>query len=153
MPASGFYEWLPTEQLGRSGKPLKQPFYLHRKNDQPLALAGIYEFWRDDSKPDDAEDAWVISYSIITTTATDDVGRVHDRMPMAVDEDNWPAWLDPGTAADKAKALMGSPTHRHPGHLRHHHGRQRRQEQRSRTARSATGRLRAESGSRKVVER
>lgn len=109
VPASGFYEWLPTEQLGRSGKPLKQPFYLHHKDDQPLTLAAIYEFWRDDSKPDDAEDAWLISYSIITTTATDDVGRVHDRMPMAVAKDNWQKWLDPRTSAGEAKELMDPP--------------------------------------------
>jgi putative SOS response-associated peptidase YedK len=109
VPASGFYEWLPTEELGRSGKPLKQPFYLHRKDDQPLALAGIYGFWLDESKPDDARDAWVVSYSIITTTATDDVGRVHDRMPMAVTEGNWQEWLDPRTGAGQAKELMAPP--------------------------------------------
>lgn len=74
-----------------------------------MALAGIYEFWRDHDKPDDADDAWVISYAIITTTATDDVGRVHDRMPMAVTEENWDAWLDPRTDAQTATDLMAPP--------------------------------------------
>lgn len=41
--------------------------------------------------------------------ATDDVGRVHDRMPMAVAKDNWQKWLDPRTSADDAKELMTPP--------------------------------------------
>jgi putative SOS response-associated peptidase YedK len=39
VPISGFYEWFPTQQLGRSGMPLKQPYYLHPKDDAVLALA------------------------------------------------------------------------------------------------------------------
>src|SRR6476620_5889120 len=29
LPADGYYEWYPTEQKGKNGKPLKQPFYIH----------------------------------------------------------------------------------------------------------------------------
>jgi hypothetical protein len=29
VPVDGFYEWFPTRQIGPSGKPLKQPFYIH----------------------------------------------------------------------------------------------------------------------------
>jgi hypothetical protein len=47
VPVDGFYEWFPTEQIGETGKPLKQPFYIHPANpDDVLTLAGIYEFWR-----------------------------------------------------------------------------------------------------------
>ena len=34
---------------------------------------------------------------MITTEATDDLGRIHDRMPMFVEADQVDAWLDPAT--------------------------------------------------------
>ncbi|NDL60047.1 SOS response-associated peptidase [Phytoactinopolyspora mesophila] len=94
IPVSGFYEWFPTQDLTTAGKPVKQPFYLRPKAGQALALAGIYEFWRDREKPDDP-DAWLTTFTIITTNATDDIGHIHDRMPMTVHRDNWQNWLDP----------------------------------------------------------
>ncbi|MGY4771219.1 SOS response-associated peptidase [Kribbella sp. CWNU-51] len=106
IPVDGFYEWFPTQQLGKSGKPLKQPFYIHPANpDDVLALAGLYEFWRDPDKADDDPNKWLTSFTIITTTATDDVGRIHDRMPMAVTPDNWEQWLDPGL--DDVETIQG----------------------------------------------
>jgi putative SOS response-associated peptidase YedK len=103
---------VPTQQIGKSGKPLKQPFFIHHAQPgELLTLAGLYEFWRDDSKPDGDPDAWLTSFTIITTTATDDVGRIHDRMPMAVTRQNWDAWLDPrNNDPDAIHALMAPPT-------------------------------------------
>jgi putative SOS response-associated peptidase YedK len=76
---------------------------------ESLALAGLYEFWRDKSKPDEDPDAWVPTYTI-TTTATDDFGRIHDRMPMAVTRDHWTDWLDPRNHdADQVWALRAPP--------------------------------------------
>lgn len=40
VPISGFYEWFPTQQLGRAGKPIKQPFYLHPAGHGPAAAVG-----------------------------------------------------------------------------------------------------------------
>ncbi|HET7328469.1 MAG TPA: SOS response-associated peptidase [Nocardioidaceae bacterium] len=110
VPSSGFYEWFQTEQVGRSGKPLKQPFYLHPKNDDVLALAGLYEFWRDDQKPSGDPGAWLTTFTIITTRATDDVGHVHDRMPMTVARGDWEEWLDPRISdVDHLRTLMAPP--------------------------------------------
>jgi len=116
VPVSGFYEWFETQQIGRSGKPLKQPFYLHPTDaDQVLPLAGLYEFWRDKDKQSDDPDAWLITFTIITTNATDEVGHIHDRMPMTVRPENWEAWLDPRlTKADDIRGLMAPPP---PGSL------------------------------------
>nr|WP_241999328.1 MULTISPECIES: SOS response-associated peptidase [Kribbella] len=111
IPVDAFYEWLETEQISESsGKPLKQPFALRPAGGESLALAGLYEFWRDKSKPDDDPDAWVPTYTIITTTATDEVGRIHDRMPMAIAKAHWDDWLDPrNQATDDLLALMAPP--------------------------------------------
>ena len=97
IPADGFYEWRGTEK----GK--KQPFYIH-PNDGTLAMAGLYEIWRNRDVPEDADDAFVWSATILTTDATDDVGQIHDRMPLLVGVDDWATWLDP-TLTDAAEVM------------------------------------------------
>jgi putative SOS response-associated peptidase YedK len=107
VPVDAFYEWFETQELGKSGKPLKQPFAIRPSDGEVLALAGLYEFWHDTEKPAD----WLVTFAIITTTATDDVGRIHDRMPMAVPRERWGQWLDPRVEdADEVRALMAPPT-------------------------------------------
>lgn len=110
VPADGYYEWyLPTEPdapKGRGGKPLKQPFYIHPADGSSLPMAGLYEWWRDRARGDDDPEAWRLTCTIITTDATDDLGRIHDRMPMTVARDHWSAWLDPAVGADEARSLF-----------------------------------------------
>ena len=84
MPADGYYEWKD-----------KNPFYFLRTDGGNLAFAGIYELWRDASFPEDHEQAWLWTAAIITTPATDDVGQIHDRMPMVITRDHWADWLNP----------------------------------------------------------
>jgi putative SOS response-associated peptidase YedK len=88
IPADGYYEWQT------SGK-IKQPYYIYRTDGGILAFAGIYELWRNGALPEDHEDAWYWSASIITTQATDDIGRIHDRTPMVIAPKDWTDWLDP----------------------------------------------------------
>jgi len=92
LPADGFYEWLRVDV---QGKPRKQPYYIHRADGGVLAFAGLYELWRDKSAPDDHPQAWLWTAVIITTQAEDEVGRLHDRMPMVIDPARWDDWLDP----------------------------------------------------------
>jgi putative SOS response-associated peptidase YedK len=96
IPADGYYEWV-TE-----GK-AKKPFYIHRADGGILAFAGIYELWRNSQVPEDHEDAWYWSASIITTQATDEIGRIHDRTPMVIAPESWADWLDP---ANHEKELL-----------------------------------------------
>ena len=92
LPADGFYEWL---QVQDQGKARKQPYYIHRADDGVLAFAGLYELWRDKSVPDDHPRAWLWTTVIITTRAEDEVGHIHERMPMIIDSARWDDWLDP----------------------------------------------------------
>ncbi len=94
LPADGFYEWLKVED---NGKTRKQPYYIHRTDGGVLAFAGLYELWRDKSVPDDHPQAWLWTTVIITTSAEDEVGRIHDRMPMVIDPARWGDWLDPAS--------------------------------------------------------
>jgi putative SOS response-associated peptidase YedK len=92
LPADGYYEWWAG--TGPNGKQLKQPFFIRPRDGSILAMAGLYEFWRDPAS--EGEEAWVFSVTILTTTAEDSLGHVHDRMPLMVERDQWQAWLDPG---------------------------------------------------------
>ena len=92
LPADGYYEW---QTVSEQGKQRKQPYYIYRKDGGALAFAGVYELWRDETLPADHERAWLWTAAIITTQATDDVGQIHDRMPMVVTHDHWADWLNP----------------------------------------------------------
>jgi putative SOS response-associated peptidase YedK len=92
LPADGYYEWIPVSEGGRKRK---QPYYIHPADGGVLAFAGLYELWRDKAYPDDHPSAWLWSAVIITTRAEDEVGHIHDRMPMVIDRDLWTEWLDP----------------------------------------------------------
>ena len=103
LPADGYFEWYTAENAG--AKPRKQPFFIRPKDGGIMAMAGLYELWRDPGGDDGAE--WVWSCTVITTAASDDLGRIHDRMPMVVPRERWDAWLDPGRArAEEVRGLL-----------------------------------------------
>lgn len=111
LPADGYFEWYtPTAEVAadsgaRPKKPKKQPFYIHRSDGGSLAMAGLYEWWVDKTRDREDPSAWLLTTTIITTSATDELGRIHDRMPVVVDEVNWGKWLDP--AATEPAAVQG----------------------------------------------
>lgn len=95
LPALGYYEWRSETGPGEA-KPVKQPYFLSPRTGS-LVMAGIYEFWK-------GPDGWVASTAIITTRASDELGWVHDRMPMTVAPDSYDDWLDP-SLSDAALAV------------------------------------------------
>jgi putative SOS response-associated peptidase YedK len=95
LPADGYFEWYATEQKTKAGKPVKQPFFIHPADGGVLAMAGLYEVWRDKTRDDDDPQRFLWSCTVITTSAEDSVGHIHDRMPLMVERDRWTSWLDP----------------------------------------------------------
>ena len=86
IPADGFYEWQDRPKGQR-----KQPFFIHRKDGEPLAFAGLWEVWHD---PEDPDAEPLRTCSIITTDANQVVARTHDRMPVMLPPTAWQPWLD-----------------------------------------------------------
>ena len=80
--ADGFYEW-------RSDDKVKQPYYIHRADGEPLALAGLYEHWRT------PERTWLSTCTIITTHANQKLHDLHHRMPVLLTPEQQALWLDP----------------------------------------------------------
>jgi putative SOS response-associated peptidase YedK len=93
VPADGFYEWQ------RRG-PRKQPMFIHRRDGEPMAFAGLWAAWRA-GDGDDAD--WLRSCAIVTTDANDTLAPLHDRMPVVLEARDWDRWLDP--TADDVHAL------------------------------------------------
>jgi putative SOS response-associated peptidase YedK len=87
----------PTKRArpAKPRKPPKQPFYLHRADGGTLAMAGLYELWRDESRDADDPEAWRWTAVVLTTNATDALGRIHDRMPLLVPSSAFDEWLAP----------------------------------------------------------
>ncbi|MCB0976597.1 MAG: SOS response-associated peptidase [Acidimicrobiales bacterium] len=97
VPADGFYEWHKI-----AGHKVKQPYFIHRVDDEPLAFAGLWEAW----KPKGAEDDEVLrSTTIVTTDANATMSVIHDRMPVILPPSKWAEWLDP--ANEDVDSLAG----------------------------------------------
>ncbi len=76
--ADGFYEWHSET---------RQPYYFHKKDNKPLAMAGIWEQWSDQDKK-------IVSCAIITSNANKSIQAVHHRMPVIIHPDDYNQWLD-----------------------------------------------------------
>jgi putative SOS response-associated peptidase YedK len=80
VPVSGFYEW---NRLGGD----KKPYFIYLLDKSPMALAGVWEYWKGPEGP-------IESFSILTTSANRVVGQLHDRMPVILRPDDYGMWLD-----------------------------------------------------------
>ncbi len=63
-------------------RPAKQPLYISRKDGLPLTFAGLWESWKDG----------MLSFTILTTDASDGLHDLHTRMPVIMDADGMQAW-------------------------------------------------------------
>jgi putative SOS response-associated peptidase YedK len=99
IPMDGFYEWKAGTADGpitAKGKPAKQPMFIHRADDEQMAVAGLWTAWKDPATAGEGETPlWLLSATVITTAANDTMSPVHDRMPVMVPKSRWAEWLDP----------------------------------------------------------
>jgi len=91
VPADVFYEWQVVDGA-------KQPWAIARQDAAPLVFAGLWEGWRG------VDGTIIRSFTILTTDANDELRPLHERMPVVLEEADWPLWL--GEANGEAAALL-----------------------------------------------
>lgn len=109
LPADGYFEWYPTSRTTKAGKPVKQPFFIRPADGGVLAMAGLYEIWRDPSRSEDDPERFRWTCTVLTTEAEDSLGHIHDRMPLMVERDRWSQWLDPRVGGELSLLVPAAP--------------------------------------------
>jgi putative SOS response-associated peptidase YedK len=94
IPFDCFYEW---KKLGKE----REPFAVGLADRRLMALAGLWENWRSPAGER------VRSFTIVTTAANALLAPIHDRMPVILPPEKWPAWLgETETGAEQLKSLL-----------------------------------------------
>ncbi|MEJ2540079.1 MAG: SOS response-associated peptidase [Gemmatimonadota bacterium] len=86
VPADGFYEWRRPEDGSEKGP--RTPFWIHRADGRPLAMAGLWERWED---PEEGED--LHTFTLLTRPATPWMKPLHHRMPVLLPDGEVQHWL------------------------------------------------------------
>ena len=82
IPADGFFEWHKSVESNA-----KTPYWIHRHNRKPFAMAGLWESWnKDGSGP-------LETCTILTTSANAMMSMLHDRMPVILEPKDFDRWL------------------------------------------------------------
>jgi putative SOS response-associated peptidase YedK len=93
IPADGFYEWKKLEAMtGTQSRRISKPyaFTMKHPDHSPFAFAGIWSAWKDESG------AWLQSFAIVTTTANELMGPIHNRMPVILHPKDYDRWFTRG---------------------------------------------------------
>lgn len=130
LPADGYFEWFTPvgdfEQEQRTGKKArgrKQPYFVTPADGSVMAMAGLFEFWRDRTLPEEHPRAWWTTCTVLTADAEKEpfagadggdgpqsLSAIHPRMPVVLTPDRYDAWLDPGCEdKDELLRLMAPP--------------------------------------------
>lgn len=96
IPTDGFYEWTGAKRARR-------PFLLRPRQGGLIALAGIWERWRD------KEGQEVDTVAILTCAANATVTPLHDRMPVLIAPKSFEAWLEATATEDVQHLLKPAP--------------------------------------------
>jgi putative SOS response-associated peptidase YedK len=94
--ADGFYEWQHTGTKRTSAT----PYYFRLKSEKPFAFAGLWDSW---NKPDGES---LKTCAIITCPPNEIVSRVHERMPVILNPENYWDWLSQNTRSEFEKHLV-----------------------------------------------
>lgn len=80
VPATGFYEWSKDAEGNRL------PWYFSRRDGAPLVFAGVWQDWERDGQT-------IRSCALVTCAANEATAKVHHRMPVILEQEDWAKWL------------------------------------------------------------
>ena len=85
----GYFEWKVVNKATRI------PYFIHLKNNEAFAVAGIYEKWNETN-----------AFSLITQEPNDSLTKVHDRMPAILLPEQEKLWLDKAKTGKESVSLI-----------------------------------------------
>ena len=92
--ASGYFEWV-------QGEGNKQPYYIYN-DEKMLPMAGLWTKWED-----------ILSFTIITTNAHENLRSVHHRMPLVLDDNSIDPYLSNKISFDESYTISNSDLKHH----------------------------------------
>ena len=95
VPGGGWFEW--TVENGK-----KQPWYISRKDAQPIFMAGITNF-----RPY-AQQEVEVGFVIVTEDCGGGMVDIHDRRPVVLERADALRWIDPQTPIEEAAHIAQS---------------------------------------------
>ena len=98
----GFYEWKKLDAKGKE----KQPYAIGMADGENMVMAGLWSKWKH---PANGEE--VFSCTVLTCASNDAMAEIHNRMPVILDESDWPKWLgeDAATSGELLALLRPCP--------------------------------------------
>lgn len=99
VPADGFFEWKKGDG-GEERKSPKVPFWIHRGDGSPFAMAGLWEKWSPEGE------APVYTFTILTTEAAPEVMNFHQRMPVILPRQLHDSWLAADSSTEDLLGLL-----------------------------------------------
>jgi putative SOS response-associated peptidase YedK len=78
-----------TDRLGP--KKERQPLNIARKDRKLLSMAGLFNYW----KPAASQGRPMLTFTVVTTAPSQWMARIHNRMPVILQDDQINTWLDP----------------------------------------------------------
>ena len=92
--ANGFFEWKKTGDT-------KQAMYITLKEGEVFQFAALYDSWINKRGEN------IDSCAIVTTSSNVLMSSIHDRMPVILDSQSLPVWLEPAiTEPDRLQSLL-----------------------------------------------
>jgi putative SOS response-associated peptidase YedK len=99
IPAGCWYEW--TVENGK-----KQPWYMTRRTDQPIFMAGLsnHKRWDPRTVPQTVETGFVI----VTEDCEGGMVDIHDRRPVVLEPEDAMRWMGLATPIEEAAYIAQS---------------------------------------------
>ena len=82
IPADGYFEWVKIK-----GVKAKRVYYIYKKDQQPFAIAGIWDSWQS------IDGSEIVSCATITSQSNELVAKIHHRMGAILEPKHYDLWL------------------------------------------------------------
>ncbi|QSZ41764.1 hypothetical protein GJV85_06460 [Sulfurimonas aquatica] len=96
IPLNGYFEW----KKDAVSKTSKAHFIVSTSGDY-FTFAGIYESWYDN-----ALQKSILTCALLTTEPNEKIAKLHDRMPVILESNQWELWLNPRSSYSELNSLL-----------------------------------------------